>query len=74
VNLTGIEERENLLIKAGMPQSFFAQNRPTGLGLDDLVDASACCVTARRLAQGQGQSFPDNPPCDKKGLAMAIWV
>ncbi|WP_410175696.1 DUF429 domain-containing protein, partial [Limnoraphis robusta] len=47
---------------------------PRGAGPDDLLDALACLVVARRLAQGTARPFPDPPDRDAHGLAIAIWA
>lgn len=41
-------------------------------GEDDLLDACACAVTARRIAAGTAHCFPSDPPRDAKGLRMEI--
>lgn len=38
----------------------------------DAVDALALLWTARRLAQGQAESFPETPEIDEHGLEAAI--
>jgi predicted RNase H-like nuclease len=40
---------------------------------DDILDACACLVTARRVASGQAIRLPADPPRDARGLAMEIW-
>ena len=47
---------------------------PKGAAADDLLDALACAAIARRLHAGLAQPFPDPPPRDAFGLAMAIWA
>ena len=47
---------------------------PRGAAADDLLDALACAAIARRLHAGLAQPFPDPPPRDAFGLAMAIWA
>ncbi len=48
------------------------------VGRDDIVDAVACLVTARRIADGVARTFPENippedgPACDARGLRMEI--
>jgi predicted RNase H-like nuclease len=72
VNQEGIEERFALLREAGFEEPFLWQKRPSGVGLDDLADACACCLVARRLNEGQAICFPQNPPADARGIPMAI--
>ena len=43
------------------------------VALDDLLDAYALAETALRIANGQADHLPANPPVDKKGLRMEIW-
>jgi len=38
------------------------------------VDALACALVARRLADGTAKPFPNPPPRDDYGLVMAIWA
>ncbi len=42
-------------------------------GPDDLLDAAACALTARRMAFGEARRLPANPDCDARGLRMEIW-
>ena len=46
--------------------------RPSGVGVDDLLDACAAAWSTRRLARGEGCSLPD-PPVFVRGEAQAIW-
>jgi predicted RNase H-like nuclease len=39
-----------------------------------VLDALAALVVARKIAQGQGWSFPDPPGRDAFGLEVAIWT
>ncbi|MGF1612177.1 MAG: DUF429 domain-containing protein, partial [Kiloniellales bacterium] len=41
---------------------------------DDVIDAAACALAARRILQGQGERLPPGePPRDARGLRMEIW-
>jgi predicted RNase H-like nuclease len=40
---------------------------------DDVLDACACLVTARRIVAGDAIRLPDAPLRDARGLAMEIW-
>ncbi len=42
-------------------------------GLDDFHDALAALWSARRIAQGEACSLPEQPPHDRCGLPMGIW-
>ena len=45
-----------------------------GAGADDLLDALACAVIARRIHAGVALPFPDPHERDAFGLRMAIWA
>ncbi|MFD2184477.1 DUF429 domain-containing protein [Rhodoplanes azumiensis] len=70
----GLAQRRDLLIAAGLPAAAVEAPPPKGAGPDDLLDALACAVTARRLRAKTARSFPDPPPRDRHGLRMAIWA
>ena len=40
---------------------------------DDVLDAFAVMLAARRIMEGQGQRVPEEPAQDAAGLDMAIW-
>lgn len=70
----GLAQRRALLIGASLPAVVVEAPPPKGAGPDDLLDALACAVTARRLRAGVATPFPDPPPRDRHGLRMAIWA
>ncbi|MHB2168385.1 DUF429 domain-containing protein [Alsobacter sp. R-9] len=70
----GLALRRGLLRSAGLPPELVDAPPPRGAGADDLLDACACLVTARRLAEGTARSWPANPQVDAFGLPMAIWA
>jgi len=70
----GLALRRDLLIAAGLPPGTVASAPPSGAGPDDLLDALACAVIARRIRAGLARPFPDPPPRDSCGLPMAIWA
>ena len=70
----GLDLRRRLLRRAGMPDDIVAMTAPKGAGADDLIDALACLVTARRIDAGLARCYPDPPPRDEHGLPMAIWA
>ncbi|MEJ2061235.1 MAG: DUF429 domain-containing protein [Gammaproteobacteria bacterium] len=44
------------------------------MAYDDILDACALALTARRVHLGKAQRLPDNaPPIDAHGLRMEIW-
>ncbi len=59
------DERARLLGDYGL--------RSADLAIDDLIDALACLVTARRLGVGKARVFPETAPrLDARGLRMEI--
>ncbi|MBI1204587.1 MAG: DUF429 domain-containing protein [Rhodopseudomonas sp.] len=74
VHPPGLDLRRGLLRRAGVPDGLVTMTPPKGAGLDDLIDALACLVTARRIHAGVARCHPDPPPRDEHGLPMAIWA
>ena len=72
--LPGLALRRRLLVDAGLPAARCETMPPRGAGSDDLLDALACALIARRLHAGIAQCFPHAPPRDAFGLPMAIWA
>ena len=70
----GLALRRALLRRAGIAETALAAELPAGAADDDLIDALACLVTARRIHRGLAKSYPQNPPRDDFGLPMAIWA
>jgi predicted RNase H-like nuclease len=70
----GLALRRRLLIAAGLPAPIVNGAPPKGAGADDLLDALACAVIARRVYAGRAQSFPVSPGRDAFGLPVAIWA
>ena len=70
----GLALRRGLLVAAGFPESAVNEPPPKGAAADDLLDALACAAIARRIHAGLAQPFPNPPPRDAFGLAMAIWA
>jgi predicted RNase H-like nuclease len=70
----GLAQRCKLLIEAGVAAAVVDQGAPDGAAMDDLLDALACAVTARRIHAGDARAFPDAPGRDAFGLTMAIWA
>jgi predicted RNase H-like nuclease len=62
------------LIAAGLPAKAVNSTPPKGAGPDDLLDALACAVIARRIHAHTATPFPDPPPRDEHRLPMAIWA
>lgn len=45
----------------------------SGVALDDVIDAGACLIAAKRIAEGIATVLPrDSPECDRRGLRMEI--
>lgn len=70
----GLALRRKLLIASGIPAAAAGAVPPRGAGPDDLVDALACAVIARRIYLGEAAPFPSAPGRDCWGLRMAIWA
>jgi predicted RNase H-like nuclease len=70
----GLALRRGLLVAAGLPPAILEAKPPRGAGPDDLLDALACAIIARRIRAGLANPFPDPPQHDAFGLPMAIWA
>jgi predicted RNase H-like nuclease len=70
----GLVLRRGLLIAAGLPEEVVNALPPKGAAADDLLDALALAAVARRIHAGIAEPFPNRPPRDAFGLAMAIWA
>ena len=70
----GLELRRQLLSLAGLPDDVIYGRPPIGASEDDLIDALACAVIARRIFERSAKPFPDPPPYDEFDLPMAIWA
>lgn len=70
----GLALRTDLLRRAGLPVDLLSEQGAVALraGLDDLVDACACAVTAKRLHEGKALRFPEPPGRDPLGLPICI--
>jgi predicted RNase H-like nuclease len=73
-NEPGLAERRVLLEAHGFEEAFFEQKRATGVGADDLIDASVNALIAIRILNGQARSLPTEPARDDRGLRVAIWA
>ncbi|MEM1286128.1 MAG: DUF429 domain-containing protein [Pseudomonadota bacterium] len=74
VNPAGMEERRALLARYGVSASFLTAKPPSGVGEDDVLDASVCWLVAERLTRGAAVCHPDTPEHDRHGLEVAIWA
>jgi predicted RNase H-like nuclease len=70
----GLALRRDLLRRAGLPDAAVTAAPPRGAAIDDLLDALAGLVVARKIAEGRGRPFPDPPGRDAEGLPVAIWT
>lgn len=70
----GLELRRTLLGGFKIPQTILTEHtsRALGAGLDDLLDACACAVTAKRVLDGNALRFPPVPGYDDMGLPVVI--
>lgn len=70
----GKDERRSALGRAFADLDLIEkEGRSQGLAIEDILDATVACWSARRLAIGQGRSFPEVVPFDSTALPMAIW-
>jgi predicted RNase H-like nuclease len=74
VHPPGMAERRALLLAEGLPADLLAGPAPRGAGLDDLLDACACLLVARRIADGRARAHPPEEIRDARGLRIAIWA
>ncbi len=74
VNPAGIAERKALLLKQGYDGAFLAAPAPRGAAEDDVLDACAVALIAKRRAQGVAKPWPDPPGEDDFGIPIAIWA
>jgi threonine dehydratase len=75
----GMQLRSKLLKDRGFPVEALVdwwrkEEKPSRVGLDDLLDACACAWSAGRIATGEALVFPDPPGSDSEGLPVAIWA
>ena len=70
----GINLRKRILIKSNVASERVKSLPPRGAKIDDLLDALACAIIARRINAGKAKPFPDPPEHDAYGLPMAIWA
>ena len=69
----GLDLRRALLRSAGLPvDDLKADYRRRDVGADDLLDACACAFVAWRILNGRSMRFPQDPPCNPRGLRMEI--
>jgi predicted RNase H-like nuclease len=72
----GRAERLRLLQYAGLPglDGLFGLYPRKHVKPDDLLDAAACALAARRIALGDARRLPEGePPRDSRDLRMEIW-
>ncbi|WP_158272027.1 PfkB family carbohydrate kinase [Marinicauda salina] len=72
----GRAERLAVLIDHGLPRDLLDPHpfKRREAAPDDLLDAAACAVSARRIAEGGALCLPADPPRDARGLRMAIFA
>ena len=70
----GAELRRALLTAAGFPLARLQHPhwKKSHAADDDILDACACCWSARRIATGDHLTFPAIPEFDARGLRMQI--
>lgn len=70
----GLDERRRLLASAGISPAILAAKPLRGAAVDDMLDALAGLVIAKRLHDGIAQPFPTQYERDEYGLPVAIWA
>jgi predicted RNase H-like nuclease len=71
----GATKRRRLLEGAGFRKFLESnvENLCAKFALDDLLDASVACWTARRIMEKTAIPVPEDPPLDAKLLRMQMW-
>jgi predicted RNase H-like nuclease len=72
----GRAQRLAALQKAGfaIPQEWLERFPRKDVAPDDVIDAACVCLVALRVAAGKAARLPSEPPKDRYGIEMAIWV
>lgn len=70
----GAEERRELLTQAGLAPPPDLGHAGEKAGVDDVLDAAACCWTAIRFSHGSAVPRPAQPETYGDGHAAAIWA
>jgi predicted RNase H-like nuclease len=68
----GVNERLDLLRSVFWDIDGHLQDRPSGVGKDDLLDAAAAAWTALRISNGEARRVCE-PERDDKVLMVSIW-
>lgn len=69
----GFLGRLSLLQLAGFEGLLDSEAFDCDVPTDDVLDAYACCWTARRIFEGKAACIPETAPVDALGLKMEIW-
>lgn len=71
----GREARLALLEEAGLPgaDALLDLYPRAEVQPDDVIDAAACALAARRMLRGEAVRLPETPLRDARGLRMEIW-
>ncbi len=70
----GLSLRRDILLSEGLPEAIVTGAPPQGAGADDLLDALACAMIARRRYHNKTEPFPRSFGHDSFGLPVAIWA
>lgn len=70
----GMIQRRRALEGAGIVLDGVTGDATVRAAVDDMLDAAIVAWSARRIARGEAQSFPDPPPVDLSGRMVAIWA
>ena len=71
---SGMIERRNALLDAGIDLEGVSGAAGVQAAVDDMLDAGAAAWTAKRLLEGTAHSIPNPPEFDTSGRAIAIWA
>lgn len=73
-SVEGRAQRTRLLAKLGLDVEGLIERRPSGAGVDDVLDAAAMVWTAARISFAQARAIPPDAHVDAHGLKMEIWI
>jgi predicted RNase H-like nuclease len=71
---SGMIERRNALLDAGIDLERVSGAAGVQAAVEDMLDAGAAAWTAKRLLDGTAHSIPNPPETDTAGRAVAIWA
>ena len=69
----GMTERLDALKRSDINLEMFVDEAGDNAGADDMLDAAAAALSARRILHGDQESLPNPPEIDSFGSRIAIW-